>query len=330
MNGKRWDSVEERTYEEEAFGQRARRLSEQGEKVVYRIDCDTGMGIITDYRLFPGISLQFNEICGSALPEQPCKAPLLELNYCEKGQYECEFSRGGCACLREGGFAASSQNERKIRSHFPLETYVGISVLIDVSRAQRFVSVHYPELSLCLDALPERLCPEHTCLSLPDHNRIREIFRQIYDVPAAVEAPAYYRVKVLELLLLLTSIRPCPSACVHYLKGDRKALMEQIRLRLQQTLDEELPLRGVAETYGICLSVLRRDFTRLYGLGPGAYRRRCRMQAAARMLVGTDLPVTDIAAQVGYRNASKFSSAFREEMGKTPAAYRKTHGVLEH
>lgn len=322
--------MEERTYGEDVLGRWARKLSEQGDKSVYQIDCGTGVGIITDYRLFPGIGLQFNEICGSTLPEQTCKAPLLELNYCEKGQYECEFCTGGCACLREGGFAASRLDERKVRSHFPLEAYAGISVLIDVPTAQRFVSGYYPELSLRLHELPERLCPEHTCLSLPDHNRIREIFRQIYDVPASVDAPAYYRVKVLELLLLLTAMKPRPTACAHYLERDRKKRMEQIRLRLQQTLDEELPLSRVAGAYGICTSVLRRDFTRIYGIGPGAYRRRCRMQAAARMLVGTDQPVTDIAAQVGYRNASKFSSAFRAEMGQAPAAYRKTHGVLEH
>lgn len=321
-------SVEERV--SEVLGRWARKLSEHGEKTIYRIDCDAGTGIITDYRLFPGISLQFNEIHGDTLPEQPCDAPLLELNYCEKGQYECEFCRGGCACLREGGFSVSSQNERKVRSHFPLGTYEGISVLIDVRRAQRFAAAHYPELALSLEDLPDRLCPAHTCLSLPDHNRIREIFQRIYDAPAAVDAPAYYRVKVLELLLLLTAMRPRLSACPHYLNPDRKALMEQIRMRLQQALDEELPLACIADAYGICPSVLRRDFTKLYGLGPGAYRRRCRMRAAARLLVGTDRPVTEIAARVGYRNASKFSSAFRGEMGQSPAVYRKTHSILEH
>jgi AraC-like DNA-binding protein len=47
------------------------------------------------------------------------------------------------------------------------------------------------------------------------------------------------------------------------------------------------------------------------------------MNAAAVMLRQTNESVISIALDLGYDNASKFASAFKDVMGKTPSEYRK-------
>ena len=42
-----------------------------------------------------------------------------------------------------------------------------------------------------------------------------------------------------------------------------------------------------------------------------------------RLLQETDQSITEIAAQAGYQNASKFSEVFRQFAGATPSEYRK-------
>ncbi len=51
--------------------------------------------------------------------------------------------------------------------------------------------------------------------------------------------------------------------------------------------------------------------------------RRARVQAAARLLDGSDLKLEAIAAEVGYASISHFTDAFVEEMGEPPLAYRR-------
>jgi AraC-like DNA-binding protein len=69
---------------------------------------------------------------------------------------------------------------------------------------------------------------------------------------------------------------------------------------------------------------LQRVFAEVHGLGFRAYLRRVRMCRAAELLATTDLPVKEVAHQVGYRDASQFSKAFKRTRGVTPTEARAT------
>jgi len=47
-----------------------------------------------------------------------------------------------------------------------------------------------------------------------------------------------------------------------------------------------------------------------------------RIERARRLLAETDLPITDVGAQVGYNSQSHFTKIFREATGMTPKAFR--------
>lgn len=47
------------------------------------------------------------------------------------------------------------------------------------------------------------------------------------------------------------------------------------------------------------------------------------MSAASLALREGNQPVAEIAASVGYENASKFSAAFKNFLGETPLEYRR-------
>lgn len=51
-------------------------------------------------------------------------------------------------------------------------------------------------------------------------------------------------------------------------------------------------------------------------------RNKLRIQIAKRMLVATDIPLTVIALQLGYSEASAFSRNFKAQVGETPVEYR--------
>jgi len=67
-------------------------------------------------------------------------------------------------------------------------------------------------------------------------------------------------------------------------------------------------------------------FARLFklamGLTPHQYVIACRMEQAKRLLAETDLPLSEIALQVGCTDQSHFSALFRAHVALTPTAYR--------
>ena len=79
-------------------------------------------------------------------------------------------------------------------------------------------------------------------------------------------------------------------------------------------------LAGLA---GVSRSCLNRQFSASYGCSPMGFVHTVRLRAAARMLMGSDLPVKSVAAAVGYASRSHFSRAFTAQFGSDPSQYRR-------
>lgn len=65
-----------------------------------------------------------------------------------------------------------------------------------------------------------------------------------------------------------------------------------------------------------------RMFKQSTGESPHQFIMRCRIEAAKQMLVGGDMPIADIAFEVGYKSQSYFTTRFAQLAGVTPAAFR--------
>jgi transcriptional regulator GlxA family with amidase domain len=64
-------------------------------------------------------------------------------------------------------------------------------------------------------------------------------------------------------------------------------------------------------------------FTRLVGMPPMTYLLKWRMAVAKDILQRERLPQDVVAATVGYKSASAFSTAFRREVGRAPGEYAR-------
>lgn len=80
---------------------------------------------------------------------------------------------------------------------------------------------------------------------------------------------------------------------------------------------------SLAAIAGLSRSCLNRQFSASYGCSPMGFVHSVRMRAAARMLMGSDLPVKSVAVAVGYASRSHFSRAFTAQFGSDPSRYRK-------
>jgi AraC-like DNA-binding protein len=65
-----------------------------------------------------------------------------------------------------------------------------------------------------------------------------------------------------------------------------------------------------------------RSFKAATGVTPHQWLLRTRLRDAAGKLAATNLPVTDIALDVGFEDLSNFTRSFRAEFGASPREYR--------
>lgn len=80
---------------------------------------------------------------------------------------------------------------------------------------------------------------------------------------------------------------------------------------------------------GMSGRTLARHFQAEMGVSLRTWRRRLRLFKAIELL-GGGLDVTQTAIELGYGSTSAFIYAFRSEMGCSPQAYMRGHGVGRH
>lgn len=84
----------------------------------------------------------------------------------------------------------------------------------------------------------------------------------------------------------------------------------------------DLSIEQIAHFTGRSLASFKRDFKKISDLSPRQWLICRRLYAAHYQLLSTDKPVKQIMAEVGFKNFSHFSKAYREQFGFTPSATR--------
>jgi AraC-like DNA-binding protein len=121
-------------------------------------------------------------------------------------------------------------------------------------------------------------------------------------------------------------------ACVNGLHAEKThALMRRLdaaRQFLDLHLDEPIDLETIARRAHLSKFHFLRLFKDKFQETPLRYLQRRRLEAAKRMLIQTDLPVTSICFRVGYESLGSFSSLFRRFAGDSPYGYRRRYVVV--
>ena len=114
-------------------------------------------------------------------------------------------------------------------------------------------------------------------------------------------------------------------ACLLVKYRDQASLTERIRRMLKRYLAEEMPsLEQISDMLATTPQTLRRRLQR-EGQGYQVIKDALRRDVAVEFLTQSDLPLLEVAARVGFSEASTFHRAFKAWTGLTPGAYRQAH-----
>ncbi len=157
-------------------------------------------------------------------------------------------------------------------------------------------------------------------LSLPERERIREIFKKrvVHIDTGALDDSSGDRQEYLAKLADLI--------------GAGRDMAEERRTRsdlspignyIQEHYKELRGLDAIAERFGISRSYLCRVFKKQTGITVTEYMNRLKVQHAVKLLQETELAVNEIASASGFDNVIYFNRVFKRIRGVTPKEERR-------
>jgi AraC-like DNA-binding protein len=157
--------------------------------------------------------------------------------------------------------------------------------------------------------------PDGTALDAPFRRLVRELG---HDLPLAqVGVATALDALVLEATRLLRAPRG------RALLGTVHPAVARARALLDSRYAERWTISELAAQVGLSTAHLAEIFTRELGVPPFHYLVERRVERAAELLRGTDLPITAIALELGFASSSHFSRVFKQLASVPPREFRR-------
>lgn len=102
-------------------------------------------------------------------------------------------------------------------------------------------------------------------------------------------------------------------------------LAEQTEAYIRNNYRSELTSQSFSEALHFHYNYITRCMKQIYGMTPNDYLLHYRLEQAKLLLLKTEWPVTEIAKEVGFRNAPYFSNRFTLKNGCSPQQFRKQY-----
>lgn len=127
------------------------------------------------------------------------------------------------------------------------------------------------------------------------------------------------------LIIKLLRIPPANSPCTSnkFFPAD-----EQIQLTakyINNHFQEKLTLECAADYAGFSRTYFSQKFKAVTGFGFNDYLTAVRLRSSVKLLVTTDLSITEIAYSCGFNDSNYFGGVFKRKFGITPREYRKKY-----
>lgn len=197
-------------------------------------------------------------------------------------------------------------------------------IIINKKQFKEFAG-HNKEFNEIIHELFESAKKEN-CTIFKAPNRITEIIEEFskFEIKTKKTAKLFFELKALECLLVLYENGVKDEKNVQRTYSDATIrVVRNIKNSLSRNIASYVSLDSLSMSYGINLTTLKNCFKDMYGKPLYTWYKEYKFYRARELIKNTDYPISKIANMIGYKSSSKFTKAFKKEVGLLPSSYRK-------
>ncbi|REC47489.1 helix-turn-helix domain-containing protein [Chryseobacterium pennipullorum] len=200
--------------------------------------------------------------------------------------------------------------------------------VLEINLAPDFFKKFLPDHSGLFETFRNAIEKQSSSLIHPEHNRISlEMYGILNDIMHCDRKGTFKRIyleaKVTELLLLqLEQLFDDGASASSLAKKDEEKIYA-VRDFILSNLNAERSLNDLAHQVGTNEFTLKKGFKELFGTTVFGFWNDTKMELAKKMLLDSDLNISEISDLVGYKNPRHFSSAFKRKYNILPSKIGK-------
>ncbi len=103
------------------------------------------------------------------------------------------------------------------------------------------------------------------------------------------------------------------------------SFIQKITEYITDNYSSEITLDNLAKQFSVSKSHLSRQFRAATGFGLSEYITIVRIRNAERLILNTDMPITEVATKCGFNDSNYFSSVFKKLKGIPPLKFRSNN-----
>ncbi len=192
--------------------------------------------------------------------------------------------------------------------------------------ANRFFRCFNAEENMRLQERLHQICGGHVCMtkieSLPE---LEKVFVRLRGKPLKDQAACrlILESRLWESMAYVLEVMLQDCGTDVRLDEYELQMISKIPERMASNLLEPPTIPQMAKEFGINETKLKKGFKFIYGIPVYQYFRKMKLVKAMDLLLGTSLPVGEIAFRCGYASQGQFGAAIKKECGVTPLQLRK-------
>ena len=240
-------------------------VAESGGCRVFQFHSETGEGIMTQYDLFPGVYLMYNDFHMESYNSVfRTMEDMLCIDYCRQGRMEYPAGPDTYSYVEAGDLKLDRRLEHQGHFTFPLAHYHGITIGFTLPLAVQSLKEWVWEFPVDLVRLQAKFCAGRHPRVIHGAPSVDHIFQELYAVPEQIKLP-YFRIKVLELLLYLDALELDGRTEKPYFYKSQVEKVKAAHRLLTEDLERHYTIAELSERFSIPATALKECFKSVYG-----------------------------------------------------------------
>ena len=326
----------------------SKNINHSGEISKYFLEETGATGTIIRCELGKGIEMLFFDyhVSKDQIMKGFENGNLLEIFYCLHGKIEMKYGENA-VLLEDNKIGIYDFNSCPEEVKLKKGSIKGISLLLDVCEAEDIIKQYFHTNPMILNQMKEAVSNRKELFLTFGNSNLRSIFLGIAEAPFDYDKE-YLLLKALELIWMSNHhlAENTKGSRAILKKGSRYRMFEKAVAYMEYSMDRECLLehtcsaeymdsidrvcstKELSAKMGVTQKECNQLFMEYANLSAFAYQKEMRLNKARDCLIQTEKPITEIAGEVGWMNASKFSDAFKKRYGLTPTEYRKENKLI--